>query len=416
MLSWQSYAAVFSTAEIETLKENFLANINEEGAVVASPSQIYPNYYFDWIRDAAITMSLVESWYENTHSAQDKTRLLNYVSWTEKVQNQIDSLPDQHILGEPKFYLNGFPYDGPWGRPQHDGPALRALTFIHFAQVLLKDKEMDYVNAHLYNKNNLSASPGIIKTDLDFVAEHWQDNNFDLWEEVYGHHFFTEMVQRKALIEGAQFARELRDDQKAQYYETQAKLITEDLNQFIDNSHKTIQATRPPHPGPQKTQELDSSVILATLLGNTHDNVFAPTNDYIKNTALALKEQFKAYPINDNHSDAILFGRYIDDIYDGYGNGEGNPWFILTATMAEYYYTLGTMLPANNKAKLSSYMGQGDGYLSLIKEYAPTLYISEQINRHTGAQQGAYSLTWSYVSILRALAVREKLATMIATI
>ncbi|MGQ3889484.1 glycoside hydrolase family 15 protein [Legionella sp. CNM-1927-20] len=413
LLALQSYADIFSSAEIDLLKKNFLANINDQGAVVASPSQVYPNYYFDWIRDAAITMDLIETWYEKDHHFEDKQRLLNYVNWTQKVQNQIDPLPGQHILGEPKFYLNGLPFDGPWGRPQHDGPALRALTQIHFAQVLLKDNELDYVNTHLYNANPLSSSPGTITTDLDFVATHWQEDNFDLWEEVYGHHFFTEMVQRKALLEGAQLARQLHDESRAIYYETEAKRITQDLNLFIDKKNKIIQATRPPHPGRQKTLELDTSVILATLLGNTHDNVFAPADDYIKNTALALKEQFQTYPINAGHTDGILFGRYIDDLYDGYGDSEGNPWFILTATMAEYYYTIGTMLPNKDKALFTSYLKQGDQYLNLIKKYAPNLYISEQINRYTGEQQGAYSLTWSYISVLRAIKVREQLNNMI---
>ncbi|WP_419420965.1 glycoside hydrolase family 15 protein [Legionella sp. D16C41] len=409
IIACQSYADIFSSADIDILKRNFLANINNEGAVVASPSQVYPNYYFDWIRDAAITMDLIEIWYEKDHHFDNKKRLLNYVSRTEKIQNQTDPIPGQPILGEPKFYLNGLPFEGPWGRPQYDGPALRALTLIHFAQVLLKDKELDYVKTHLYNTNTISLSSGVIKTDLDFVALHWQENNFDLWEEVYGHHFFTEMVQRKALLAGAELARQLHDESQAIYYETQAKQIANDLQQFIDKENNIIQATRPPHPGRQKTQELDTSVILAALLGNTHDNFFAPNNGYLKNTALALKEQFKTYPINANHTEAVLYGRYIDDVYDGYGDSEGNPWFILTATMAEYYYTLGTMLPLTQKERLKAYREQGDSYLKLIKQYAPDLNLSEQINRYTGEQQGAYSLTWSYISVLRALMVRDKL-------
>jgi glucoamylase len=46
----------------------------------------------------------------------------------------------------------------------------------------------------------------------------------------------------------------------------------------------------------------------------------------------------------------------------------------------------------------------------LVKNYANDLYLSEQINLHTGIQQGARSLTWSYVSVLRAINMREKVA------
>lgn len=36
--------------------------------------------------------------------------------------------------------------------------------------------------------------------------------------------------------------------------------------------------------------------------------------------------------------------------------------------------------------------------------------LSEQINLNTGVQQGASSLTWSYVAVLHAIDYREKLA------
>lgn len=38
-------------------------------------------------------------------------------------------------LGEPKYYVNGQVYTGPWGRPQRDGPALRATTLMKFARI-----------------------------------------------------------------------------------------------------------------------------------------------------------------------------------------------------------------------------------------------------------------------------------------
>lgn len=406
-------AAIFTPAEINILKQNFIANITDEGAVIASPSKYHPDYYYHWVRDAAITMDLIVSWYEKTQSSANKTKLLNYVHWVEKIQHQTETLPDQDILGEPKFYLDGRPYDGPWGRPQNDGPALRALTLIRFAHVLLKNNEVDYVQAHLYGGGLNPMTMGVIKMDLEYIAHHWQDKNYDLWEEVYGDHFFTRMVQRKALLAGAVLARQLNETNAAAYYKKQAYLIEKQLMQHIDNKNVLIQATLAPHPGPQKTLELDSAVMLAVLLANNNDGVFAPDNAYVKNTAMALKEQFKSlYPINENHQQALLFGRYPGDTYDGYRNDSlGNPWFILTATMAEYYYTLAAMLPATkaNQSLIENHIKQGDGYLRLIKAYAPDLNLSEQINLNTGVMQGANSLTWSYVAVLRAINAREKL-------
>ncbi|MCL9683297.1 glycoside hydrolase family 15 protein [Legionella sp. EUR-108] len=411
----QAIGAVFNQEDVAILKQHLYANFIPNGAIIASPSQQIPNpnYYFDWVRDSAITMGLVESWYESTQASEYKNRLYHYVSWTETIQHQNDPLPGQDILGEPKFYITGYPFDGPWGRPQNDGPALRASTLIRFAHQLLDHHDEEYVRNHLYNGGMDPYTMGAIKVDLEYTAHHWQDENFDLWEEVLGHHFFTAIAQKKALKDGATLARRLNDEQAAVFYEEQANLINSRLKQHIDPINHLIQATLPPHAGPQKTLELDSSVILGVLMNQQTEGLFSPQNILVKNTVKALHQQFNLlFPINKNNPGAILFGRYPGDTYDGYRNdGLGNPWFILTATMAEYYFTLAEKLALTpeNKPLIMKYLHIGDNYLRLIKKYAPEMYLNEQINLNTGIQQGAASLTWSYVSVLRAVDLREKL-------
>ncbi|WP_058481103.1 glycoside hydrolase family 15 protein [Legionella waltersii] len=411
----QSIAAVFTTNEVETLKKNFFANFQPNGAIVASPSQHDPNYYFDWVRDSAIAMGLIETWFEAEHSNKLMKHLLNYVAWTEDIQNKAPAFPEQDILGEPKFYISGMPFDGEWGRPQNDGPALRATVLIRFAHQLLNRNETNYVQKHLYNSTMDPQTMGIIKKDLEYVAHHWQDANFDLWEEVLGHHFYTAMAQKIALENGAILAHRLDDDQAAFFYLKQARGINDRLALHIDNKFNLIQATLTPHPGPQKTMELDSAVVLAVLLAPGQAGDYALQGVYVKNTIKALRKQFSSiFPINKNHSEAILFGRYPGDTYDGHStNSVGNPWIILTATMAEYYYASASLALAEqqNSSVAESYLKKGDGYLMLIKNYASNLYLSEQINLHTGIQQGARSLTWSYVSVLRAIEMREKVAS-----
>ncbi|PWY56947.1 glucoamylase [Legionella qingyii] len=409
----QAIGSVFSFEDIQKLRQHFFANIQSNGAIVAAPSKQNPDYYYDWIRDSAIAMTLIETWYESTHAFGYKERLFNYISWSQKLQHQYDPSPGQDILGEPKFYINGYPFDGPWGRPQNDGPALRASVLIRFAQQLLDDDEAEYVQANLYNSNLDPNSMGVIKMDLEYTAHHWSDKNYDLWEEVYGYHFFTAMAQQKALYEGAALARRLNDNEAAVYYEHQAKLIDTRLMEHLDPVHKTILATLSPHSGPQKTLELDSSIILGILLNPKKDGVLSPDSLYVQNTVDALYEQFNSmFPINSNHSGEILFGRYPGDTYDGYQtNSIGNPWFILTATMAEYYYTLADNLPLTkaNQSTIAKHIQAGDNYLKLIKKYGKDMKLSEQINLNTGSQQGAPSLTWSYVAVLRAIELRDKL-------
>ena len=47
------------------------------------------------------------------------------------------TLYDGSGLGEPKFQINETAFKGSWGRPQRDGPALRAITLISYVNWLL---------------------------------------------------------------------------------------------------------------------------------------------------------------------------------------------------------------------------------------------------------------------------------------
>lgn len=48
------------------------------------------------------------------------------------------------------------------------------------------------------------------------------------------------------------------------------------------------------------------------------------------------------YPINDSSKNAtgIALGRYPEDVYDGYGFGEGNPWVLATCAASTTLYQL----------------------------------------------------------------------------
>ena len=72
------------------------------------------------------------------------------------------------VLGEPKYYVSGEVYDKPWGRPQTDSPALRAITLIAWAEDLIKTNGTDYVLEQLWVPD--TAKHSAIKWDLEFIA------------------------------------------------------------------------------------------------------------------------------------------------------------------------------------------------------------------------------------------------------
>jgi hypothetical protein len=61
---------------------------------------------------------------------------INSQAYIQTVSNPSGSLSSGG-LGEPKFNIDETAYTGSWGRPQRDGPALRATALISFGQWLI---------------------------------------------------------------------------------------------------------------------------------------------------------------------------------------------------------------------------------------------------------------------------------------
>ena len=57
------------------------------------------------------------------------------------VTNPSGSLSSGRGLGEPKYYANETRFNDAWGRPQRDGPSLRATALLTYANWLLDTRE-----------------------------------------------------------------------------------------------------------------------------------------------------------------------------------------------------------------------------------------------------------------------------------
>jgi len=415
--------------------KNLLRNISppgtEKGVVVASPSKHNPDYWYHWVRDAALVMDLIVDQYQKTNVPEKKATFLNliwdYVDFSKL--NQQTPTPSGGP-GEPKFNVDGTAFVGPWGRPQNDGPALRALTLIRFAKTLIREAKPTEVN-RLF---------GIIKYDLEFVSHHWREPSFDLWEEIKGIHFYTLLVQHQAMLDGASFIALLGDTGASNWYSKQARLMEEELEKFWESRKGYLVSTRNRVGGiDYKKSNLDSSVLLGVLHAATSD-VFSVDNPKVQATVLKTKQAFKAiYSINQSGPSGVAIGRYPEDKYDGYSSaGDGNPWILTTNAVAEYYYLLrnryasrGEILVNNLNLEFFKDLGfepglgvvrrterlfsqildrlqvEGDEYLVRVKFHVDSDgQMAEQMNRWSGFLQGARDLTWSYASFLTALEAR----------
>ena len=430
------------------------------GAVAASPSR-NPDYRAIWVRDGALTLDTVVGLYERAQNETEASRyltlLLDYVDLSRRLQltANLSGGPDGLGLGEPKFNIDGSAYEVPWGRPQNDGPALRALTLIHFARNLLMDGHGDIVRSKLY-------APGLpantaIKVDLEYVSHHWRDASFDLWEESKGDHFYTRMVQHRALVGGAALADLLGDGTAAAWYRSEARSMEPEIEKHWDAHKGYLTVTLNRVAGADyKSSGLDVAIVLGALhaqpRGENPDSFFTMTDERVLATAAQLAASFQAiYPINshemdrDNQKMQPGIGRYPEDRYSGTSTTEqGNAWFLATNAFAEFYFRCAKTWESQGwirmtsvnahffkrlnlsgkvairggeriyssdprfRAVIQSLREQGDGYLRRSRYHGdPSGALSEQFNRTSGYMQSAAELTWSHASMLTAAWARE---------
>jgi glucoamylase len=440
-----AWAADQTDRSAKLLWKNLSPEGTAPGAVVASPSRQNPDYWYHWVRDASLSFEPVLTFYLSStspaHKAENYRRLLDFVRFSRANQYA----PTKSGLGEPKFYVDGTPFNDQWGRPQNDSQALRATLFIRFAQGLLNEGKAREVRELLYSPSKES----LIKKDLEDVARRWREPCYDLWEEVSGQHFFTLMVQRKSLVDGAALARRLGDAGAAEYYERQAREMVPYLLSHWNPEKGYIEATRHWREGiDYKFSGLDTSVILGAIKGDVGDGLFGVTDARVLATAHRMKQTFQdLYSVNKRGLWGTLIGRYPEDRYDGYetdGSPPGNPWPLLTVGFAELHYKAAnayrdrgeipvtetslaffqSLVPTERGVQpgrtirrgeplfdtiLERLRHEGDSYFLRAKYHGHRDWaMSEQINRDSGHMQGAPHLTWNYAAELTALFERRQ--------
>jgi len=447
------------------MENYFLANINIQGkgGVVASPSTSQPDYYYHWQRDGAI--SIKEMMGIRTIQQVD-TQLKAYVNWVRQEQFQSD--PNGiDVRGEPKFFLpDGAVYNGGWMRPQNDGPALRSVTLITYANALIAAGEKDFVSANLWNSD--PSQPGI-NHDLDYVLSNWNLDSGDPWEEVRGQVFFEKFAARRAFLLGAQLATTFGDSDRANTLTTAAAAVQADIQANHWSASQGIIMEVP------QTRPLDSAVHLGVLYGHMGDGFLDPASAEVQSSVNVLINSFKSYaPFTINPADdaagipGILVGRYLDDSYNG-GNssqpGGGNPWILCTASLGEIFYRAAqlhaergsialsslnvpffltaynmsafgrheagwetgvadedllasiapgaTLTPLTQPKLFRAYLNMltltGDGIMLRLKHHVLPLglHCPEELNKDSGASQGAQDLTWSYGTVFGAMNARS---------
>lgn len=406
------------------------------GGVPASPSRSQPDYFYHWVRDGALVMNVYVDTFERSTdpvARQDAyARLTHWASFEHGLQNTPNPSGGS---GEPKFNLDGTAFDRPWGRPQNDGPALRALVMARFAQALLAEGRDDLVKQVFYRAELPATS--VIKNDLEFVASRWREASYDLWEEVRGRHLYTRLVQRAALLSGARLAVLMDDAPAAAHYRSEAAIIERELADHRNPTKGYLEVTLNRVEGwDHKKSGLDVAVVLGALHANGEGSGFDVDDEWVLATAEELRNLFvNMYAINRGASSPMI-GRYPEDRYDGIVFTGGHAWYLTTHAFAEldcklseklrsagtlvvtersagfYSRALGRTLRAGTTLQngdpdfatlLDALKRQGLSYLERSRSFASGEgSFAEQVDTNSGAPRGAPDLSWSYASFLSA--------------
>lgn len=358
------------------------------GMVVASPSRVNPNYYYDWVRDTSLSMKALIDYWEITHDQEVLKMLLTWVN-SETARQNVSTFSG---LGEPKYNVDGTGYMGPWGRPQNDGPALRAIAMMKFARLLIDGGQRDYVSRKLYTAVLPATMP--IKKDLEYTAHHWREPNFEPWEEEMGLHFYNMLVQYTALSVGSGFALEMGDGGAAAFYAQQAEELGSFIRRSFLNNETGIRVSSMITRGlGYKNSGIDVTPLLALIHTYPYQKLVSLKDPYVAKYIDVLTSTFrKKYAVNTIYRDlGVALGRYPEDKYDGYSTGgKGNPWFLATVALAEFDCLTGNKLRANAQFDRVHFHSDRTGQLD------------EQFNQDTGYMQGAYELTWSHGAYITA--------------
>ncbi|KAB5592389.1 Glucoamylase [Ceratobasidium theobromae] len=422
-----------------------------EGLVIAAPSTQHPDYFYTWTR-AIVTGSIMDRLAGGENELEASLRLYAYSQASLQKTCNPSGCPANGGLGEPKFNVDGTPFLGSWGRPQRDGPALRAITLIRFANYLLDrgtDADRTFVSRFLYNQDTTSGN-SVIKNDLEYTSHLCFDVSFDLWEEKPDMHFFTLVVCRKALLNGAALATRLGDSGAAAWYSQQfnvmtSRILDSGMFHFDDGSYRAYA-----NPGNHNRKGIDSAVLLAILAGGASgDPHFGPAAPAVLASVKVYVDAFRGkYSIANstgqvNGTDPVPTGRYPEDKWDGYETTDdtlGNPWYICTVAVphlidwavAEFqsagnititdvslpffrqFESVGAGVLTRGDPKFATIIAGmqnwSNGFYAILRQFqGPGGVLYEQFNKNTGEPQGAPNLTWSFAAFANAGRARHNL-------
>jgi glucoamylase len=351
--------------------------IDNRGAIIAAnDSDIVrfgkDTYSYMWGRDGAfVAATLAKAGY--THVC------MKFFDFCARVLSEEGYLY-QHYNPDGSMASNWHPWivDGNEVLPiQEDSTALILWAlWMHFES----SKDIEFIRP-LYDK--------LIKKSADFLVTNRDPETklpipcYDLWEERFGVHSFTVAAVIAGLRAAASFARVFRDTPLAEKYDKVAEEIKEGLTRHLYHTGLKRYARS----GYRKDEgyELDE-VIDVSLLGLTLLGALPPRDPRMVETMEAIhRKLLLKTPVEG-------CARYQNDVYqrpsDSPHDIPGNPWFISTLWLGEYFIA---------RAESLQELREALPYLEWCGRNAlPSGVLAEQVHPVDSSPLSVSPLTWSH--------------------
>jgi oligosaccharide amylase len=354
------------------------SHIDNNGSILASGDSDmlhhgYDTYSYMWPRDGALVASaLVKAGYlNNAH------RFFDFCN---------------DVITEDGYLMHKYRPDGSLGSSWHawtrDGKVTLPIQEDETALVLVALWRYYEVSKDLEFVENVYSS--LIELAARFLINYTDEKtdlpqpSFDLWEEKYGVHTFTAATVYAALKAAAKFAEILGKTDSQHEFEHHAEKVQAAILKYLYNEDDGFVKMVNFRDG---KAIYDRTLDISSVYAIYKFGVLPYDDDRVKHAVRLVEERLRV----KTEVDGIC--RFENDMYfrvaDGY---VGNPWFICTLWLAQYYIEI-----AQNAEDLKI----PHAWLEWTVRYAQKSgVLSEQLHPYTGEGLSATPLTWSHAEFV----------------
>lgn len=299
------------------------------------------------------------------------------------------------IIHEEGYFMHKYGPDGalgsswhPWYRNGHAQLPIQedetAIVLIALWRHYSHTKDIEFIE-RIYNS--------LIRPAARFMVRYRDEStglplpSYDLWEEKWGIHTYTAAAVYGALIAAARFAELLGKDRQAKEYRRPAQKMKSAIIERLFDQENGVFCKRIVTDG-DTLGDIDNTVDISSVYGMFAFGLLEPTDPKIV-SSMEMVEDRLVLP-----TDIGGVARYEDDGYYRVSTDvPGNPWFVTTMWLAQYY-----ALRAESESDLESVKGKLDW---AVRYALPSGVLSEQLDPYTGTQISAAPLTWSHSEFIR---------------